>query len=563
VRIRLAPHGASVRGETTPLVEGDAQFRPVAFATGREGAIYITDWVVREYPNHGRGRIWRLSARPGVEVRAPRRLEAPEAAAASDDELDGVRASHDVARLRTALMSPDPFTRSTAVQALTSPELREWVVQATADGNAEVRVGAVVALQRAGHAGGETVAARLLSDPDPRVRQMTLIWIGREGMTSLAAVLDRALAIAPVSPTLFETYVETVRFTQPAFVQAYRSQSARASKDIPRPLPPGLIETIVADHTRTAAVRAAAVLHLDDPSAHAPLLARLAGAGSEPVLRLEAIRSLAGVHTSHASETLQAIATSHDAPVAVRADAVLALAGHAGAAMTTLTSLLGDAAADVRVEAARALRLHAADPEVRDAARSVLARMDTADETPLREQLAMLLDEDAGATPRRPPNGVDWLRAVSSGGDEARGRRVFFAAPAACSACHVVDGRGGALGPDLTHVGESKTRQQLLHSVLEPSAEISPEWQGWFIRTTGGKTHYGRQIDVGVKAVDLYTLGAGFITVAKADIESYGMADASLMPAGLEAHLTVSDMRDLLAFLERSTTPDPSSGNQR
>ncbi len=173
----------------------------------------------------------------------------------------------------------------------------------------------------------------------------------------------------------------------------------------------------------------------------------------------------------------------------------------------------------------------------------------------------MVLGESAEAQDARPASADAWLRALDAGGDAARGRRVFFSVHAACSACHVRDGRGGTLGPDLSNVGLSKTRRQLLDAVLQPSAEVSPEWQGWFIRTTAGETHVGRQIDVGDKAVDLYTLGAGFITVAKADIETYGMADTSLMPAGLETQLTVSDMRDLFAFLEKECHGARSSGD--
>jgi putative membrane-bound dehydrogenase-like protein len=68
VRVNFTPKGVSLTGNTEVMVEGDQQFRPVAFATDRNGTIYFTDWVLREYPNHGKGRIWKLSARPEVEV---------------------------------------------------------------------------------------------------------------------------------------------------------------------------------------------------------------------------------------------------------------------------------------------------------------------------------------------------------------------------------------------------------------------------------------------------------------------------------------------------------------
>ena len=44
-------------------MRGGEDFRPVGIAAGPDGALYITDWVDRSYPVHGKGRIWRLRAK--------------------------------------------------------------------------------------------------------------------------------------------------------------------------------------------------------------------------------------------------------------------------------------------------------------------------------------------------------------------------------------------------------------------------------------------------------------------------------------------------------------------
>jgi putative heme-binding domain-containing protein len=151
--------------------------------------------------------------------------------------------------------------------------------------------------------------------------------------------------------------------------------------------------------------------------------------------------------------------------------------------------------------------------------------------------------------------------ALASGGNAERGRRVFYSVQSVCSACHAIEGRGGDLGPDLTNVGRSKSRSQLVSSILRPSEDISPEYQGWYIREKSGEVHQGRQIDVGGKSIELYTQGAGFIEISKSDIQDYGMADKSLMPDGLEARLTVSDMQDLIAFLEGKKNDTPADAS--
>jgi putative heme-binding domain-containing protein len=125
--------------------------------------------------------------------------------------------------------------------------------------------------------------------------------------------------------------------------------------------------------------------------------------------------------------------------------------------------------------------------------------------------------------------------------------------------CHAVGGRGGDLGPDLSNAGKSKTRSQLVHSILRPSEEISPEYQGWYIKLKNSEVLQGRQIDIGGSTIELYTPAAGFVTFHKKDIEDYGKIDKSLMPDGLEKQLTLNDLRDLISFLEAKSNIDATS----
>ncbi|WP_229310991.1 PVC-type heme-binding CxxCH protein [Larkinella soli] len=548
VRIRTVPKGASVTGTYEVVAEGDGNFRPVAFAADQTGAVYITDWVLRDYPNHGRGRIWKLTARKGVPAGRPH-SRPKEPADGRLDSLFAARLPGDTGMLVSALTADDPFVRHAAVVALARPVFHPEVARATSDKRAEVRLGALLALRRSGQS-PEPLARRLLRDADPHIRRQALQWIGQTGMESLRPCLDSALTAGPLTAGLFETYLETVAHLMPAYQTAYRNRTEALSKSIKRSLPPRFIEALVADAARPAPIRALAIRFLPKPEEQVELLLGLLEQSNDPALRLEAIRTLAGIPDGRVGRSLLRVAGRPGGSEAVRAEALLALAGQPVDAVREIAPLLREAFSDLRIEAARYLRTRLTPARFRPLMTPGLVAA-AAKDAALREQLELALGSPAGRKgSSRPQNLAGWERVLAEGGNAERGRRVFFSVEATCSACHRVMGRGGDLGPDLSQVGRSKSRLQLVRSILRPSGEISPEWQGWYVRLVDGREIQGRQIDIGEKTVELYTQADGFVTVPRKEIREYGMIRNSLMPDGLESRLTGHDLRDLLAFLQ-------------
>lgn len=62
-RYRLKPRGASFSAEMKPVVRGSENFRPVGLALAPDGSLFFSDWVDKSYNVHGKGRVWRLSAK--------------------------------------------------------------------------------------------------------------------------------------------------------------------------------------------------------------------------------------------------------------------------------------------------------------------------------------------------------------------------------------------------------------------------------------------------------------------------------------------------------------------
>jgi putative heme-binding domain-containing protein len=56
-------------------------------------------------------------------------------------------------------------------------------------------------------------------------------------------------------------------------------------------------------------------------------------------------------------------------------------------------------------------------------------------------------------------------------GDGSRGR-ALFEGKGGCGVCHMVDGRGGSLGPDLSEIGAARGSAHLKRALVEPGAEM-------------------------------------------------------------------------------------------
>jgi hypothetical protein len=202
-----------LRGVAGPFIRGGKWFRPVAMVAAPDGGIYLTDWVLKDYPNHGQGRIWKLTARPGVAVMTPPvPFEAPEIDAGSA-RIEGLMRMRprEVEELRAALHDRDPFIRHAAIVALARPELQSALIRELESSDPALRLGAVQALRMSDVPEPEKLIPPLLRDGDKEVRLMALVWTGEKELRALRPAVEKALARADVTPELFETWLATMQ----------------------------------------------------------------------------------------------------------------------------------------------------------------------------------------------------------------------------------------------------------------------------------------------------------------------------------------------------------------
>jgi putative heme-binding domain-containing protein len=138
---------------------------------------------------------------------------------------------------------------------------------------------------------------------------------------------------------------------------------------------------------------------------------------------------------------------------------------------------------------------------------------------------------------------------LSLTGDAKKGEAIFFDKEMKCANCHKVGDKGTALGPDLTAIGKTRSRAELLESILEPSRRVEPQYASYLVKTADGRTFTGLLVKRDDKQVIVKDAENKEIVLAAGDVESVQPSRLSLMPDGLVAGLTPQEAADLLEFL--------------
>lgn len=285
-----------------------------------------------------------------------------------------------------------------------------------------------------------------------------------------------------------------------------------------------------------------------------PFIKVLAQAGSETPLqtKLEAVRALVQTTNSRVLPLLERIAADRKVDVTLRCEAIVALSGDAGKG-SFLLSLLEDSSLPVRVEAARALRMHASDPKTANLLRQKWSELKTADPI-VAEQLHFALtvrgEKLANTSAPRPASDAEWQSLLEEKGDADSGRRVFFHPAIGCARCHRIEDHGGSLGPDLSTIARGADRLKLIHSILNPSRDLAPQFVSHTVETKDDETFVGLLIGESVESgVTLFMADGRAVIIPPGQVAARTQSKVSLMPEELENALTVQDFRDLLAFL--------------
>jgi cytochrome c oxidase cbb3-type subunit 3 len=160
---------------------------------------------------------------------------------------------------------------------------------------------------------------------------------------------------------------------------------------------------------------------------------------------------------------------------------------------------------------------------------------------------------------------ISYIRSVQAKaaapppGNAARGREIFYGS-GACATCHMVEGKGGRLGPDLTTTGMGRSVDYIIESVRKPSRrlaqgiseamkEFSTEYETVTVVDGNGQKFQGVVLNEDSFTLQMMDTREQVHLFEKDKLRSMEKSRESLMPAYDEKTLPEKDLNDVVAFL--------------
>ncbi len=143
-------------------------------------------------------------------------------------------------------------------------------------------------------------------------------------------------------------------------------------------------------------------------------------------------------------------------------------------------------------------------------------------------------------------NGAVMEVVASPKGKASKGNRIFRRV---CMNCHRYENRGVQFGPELTHVGDRMTKEQIIRSIIWPNEEISKGYETIVVLDSDGISTSGFILEETDEKIVLGIKDGKTKEILKDDIEDQNNMKASSMPEGLAETISPTEFVNLLAFM--------------
>ena len=135
-------------------------------------------------------------------------------------------------------------------------------------------------------------------------------------------------------------------------------------------------------------------------------------------------------------------------------------------------------------------------------------------------------------------------------GDPLGGEKLFFG-KAKCSDCHMLAGRGGFMGPDLSDFALTNSPAAIREAIVHPNEKLLPAQQVIRIETVTGQSLSGLVRNEDNFSLQLQGADGTFHLLMKSQIAKVEHTGRSLMPADYGTQLRSAELDDLVSFIAR------------
>jgi putative heme-binding domain-containing protein len=131
-------------------------------------------------------------------------------------------------------------------------------------------------------------------------------------------------------------------------------------------------------------------------------------------------------------------------------------------------------------------------------------------------------------------------------GDPKHGEEVFFGS-GQCATCHMVSGKGGFIGPDLTSYAQSRMPEKVKQAINDPTQRTSTRKVVTAITNDG--EYHGIVVNEDNFSLQLQSVDGMFHFLMKSNLKAINTDQNSLMPSDYASRLSESQLNDLVSYL--------------
>ncbi|MFN9592246.1 MAG: hypothetical protein ACK56G_06010, partial [Pirellulaceae bacterium] len=111
---------------------------------------------------------------------------------------------------------------------------------------------------------------------------------------------------------------------------------------------------------------------------------------------------------------------------------------------------------------------------------------------------------------------------------------------------------GGKIGPELSRIGSTRSKEDLLEAILYPSARLEQGYRTVRVLTTEGQAYQGLPVRQDSQAIELLLQVDRSVVIEAEEIETIQPGELSVMPAGIDRLLSPQQLADLLELLQQA-----------